>query len=98
MLLILFKRFLNFDKNRRITFGFVKIFISRLKPIAFRLPIARVFEIFANPSKELSKHPFTVKVSKPNSFLNKKSKDWLCNETSLFLLLVFFNPEKIEYS
>ena len=92
------KKFLNFNKKNKITFNLVKILRLRPKPIAFKLPIAKDFETMVKPSKELSKQPLTVKVLKPNSFLNKKINDSLCKEISLCSLLTFLNPYKIEYS
>ena len=68
------------------------------KPIEFRLPMAKVFDTLEKFFGSHSKQPFTVKVSKPNSFLNINDKDSLCIEISYWVLSIFLSPEKIEYS
>ena len=66
------------------------------KPIAFRLPIAKVLETLEKFCGAHSKHPLTVKVSNPNSFLKIKDNDSLCIDISCCLLSGFFIPENIE--
>ena len=88
--------FFRLEKNKKIKLGLKSKPKVRLKPNVFKLPIERVFADFEKPRSELSKHPFTVRVSKPNSFLKIKYNDLLCIDISALASFVSVMPLTIE--
>jgi len=77
------------EKNKKIKLGLKSKPKVRLKPHVFKLPIERVFADFEKPRSELSKHPFTVRVSKPNSINNPQNAIIKLN-TFLKFIISFF--------